>query len=292
MKSIGIVTDSHSGISQEEAARLGIRILPMPFYINEECYFEGVTISRDTFFEKLRDGAQVATSQPSPADVMTLWDEALAEYEQILYLPISSGLSGSYATAMALAQDEPYEGRVFVVDNGRVSTLLHRTVLDALELIDEGYSVTEIREILERSRGEMVIYVGVQTLEYLKLGGRISPATASLGTLLNIKPVLKFDVGTLDTFKKCRGFGKAKSSMLEAVQHDLDTTFRDAYENREIHLLAASSASKEETAEWIAEIQAAFPDLEVLYDDLTLGLSCHIGEGGLGIGLSCKPKRS
>ena len=138
----------------------------------------------------------------------------------------------------------------------------------------------------------MVIYVGVQTLEHLKRGGRISPATASLGTLLNIKPVLKFDVGTLDTFKKCRGFGKAKSSMLEAVQHDLHTTFCDAYENKEIHLLAASSASKSETEEWISEIKAAFPDLEVLYDDLTLGLSCHIGEGGLGIGLSCKPKRS
>ena len=292
MKSIGIVTDSHCGITQTEAEQAGIRILPMPFYINEECYYEGVTISRDDFFKKLRDGAEVATSQPSPADVMALWDDALQEYEEILYMPISSGLSGSYSTAMALSQEEPYEGRVFVVDHGRVSTLLHRTILDTMELIEEGYSAAEIKTILERSRGDMVIYIGVQTLEHLKRGGRISPATASLGTLLNIKPVLKFDVGTLDTFKKCRGFNKAKTTMLEAIQHDLTTTFRDAYENKEISLLAASSASKEETAEWLAEIEAAFPDLKVLYDDLTLGLSCHIGEGGLGIGLSCKPKRS
>lgn len=291
MKQIGIVTDSHSGINQEEANRLGIKVLPMPFYIEGECFYENVTLSREEFFEKLQSGAEVSTSQPSPADVCAIWDDALTEYEQILYLPLSSGLSGSCSTAMALAQDEPYEGRVFVVDNGRVSTLLHRSILDAVEMIAEGYSAQAIKGYLEAARADMVIYVGVQTLEHLKRGGRISPATASIGTLLNIKPVLKFDVGTLDTYKKCRGFNKAKSAMLEAIQYDLDNTFHDFYKNKEIYLLAASSASDEETAAWVAEIQATFPDLEVLCDDLSMGLSCHIGAGGLGIGLSCRPKR-
>lgn len=291
MKPIGIVTDSHSGITQEEANRLGIRVLPMPFYIEGECFYENVTLSRKEFFEKLQSGAEVATSQPSPADVMAIWDDALTEYEQILYLPLSSGLSGSYSTAMALSQDEPYAGRVFVVDNGRVSTLLHRSILDAVEMIEEGYSAQEIKGYLEAARADMIIYVGVQTLEHLKRGGRISPATASIGTLLNIKPVLKFDVGTLDTHKKCRGFNKAKTAMLEAIRHDLDNTFNEFYKNKEIYLLAASSASEEETAAWVAEIQATFPDLEVLCDDLSMGLCCHIGAGGLGIGLSCRPKR-
>lgn len=291
MKPIGIVTDSHCGINPQEAKRLGIKVLPMPFYIDGECYYEDVTLSREAFFTKLQSGAEVATSQPSPVAVMAIWDDALTEYEQILYLPLSSGLSGSCSTAMALAQDEPYEGRVFVVDNGRVSTLLHRSILDAIEMIAEGYSAWEIKDYLEAARANMVIYIGVQTLEHLKRGGRISPATASIGTLLNIKPVLKFDVGTLDTHKKCRGFNKAKAAMLEAIRYDLDNTFHEFYKNKEIYLLAASSASEEQTAAWVAEIQATFPDLEVLCDDLSMGLCCHIGAGGLGIGLSCRPKR-
>lgn len=291
MKQIGIVTDSHSGITPKYAEELGIMVLPMPFYIKGECFYENLTISREEFFEELNAQVEVSTSQPSPGDVMELWDKALQEYEKILYLPLSSGLSGSCATATALACEAPYAGRVLVVDNGRVSALLHRSILDALELIEEGYSAEEIKEILERSRSEMVIYIAVDTLDNLKRGGRISPATASIGTLLNVKPVLKFDVSTLDTFKKCRGFIKAKKTMLEAVQNDLETTFCSQYEKGEIYLVAAGSATKEATEEWLAEIRAAFPDLEVMYDDLTMGLCCHIGPGGLGIGLSCKPKR-
>ena len=152
----------------------------------------------------------ISTSQPSPAEVMSLWDRALEEWEKVLYIPISSGLSGSYATALSLAQEEPYAKRVLVVDSGRVSTLLHRMVMDALELAKEGYLAEEIRDILEKSRDKMVIYIGVQTLEHLKRGGRITPAAAALGTILNIKPVLQFDVGTLDVYKKCRGFAKTK----------------------------------------------------------------------------------
>ena len=291
MKAIGIITDSHSGITQTQAEELGIYVLPMPFYINGTCYYENVTLSREQFFKQLDSGAEITTSQPSPADVMNLWDKALTECEKVLYLPISSGLSGSCSTACALAEEEPYEGRVLVVDNGRISTPLRRSILDALELIQEGYQAEEIKQILEESRAKMSIYIAVETLEHLKRGGRITPATAALGTILNIKPVLKFDVGTLDTFKKCRGFLKAKKIMIEAMHHDLQTTFKEEYDNGEVYLLAASSASKEDTDQWVREIKEAFPGMDVLCDNLSLGVSCHIGYGGLGIGCSCRPKR-
>ena len=291
MRPIGIITDSHSSITQAQAKELGILVLPMPFEIGEDQFYEDVTLTREQFFQKLDLGARIATSQPSMADVMAIWDKALKDYEQVLYIPISSGLSGSCATAFAMAQEEPYAGRVLVVDNGRVSTPLHRSILDALELMEEGYKAEQIKAILEEARDKMVIYVGVQTLEHLKNGGRITPATAALGTILNIKPVLRFDVGTLDTFKKCRGFAKAKKTMLEAIRHDLDTRFKEWYDRGEIYLLAASSSSKDDTEQWVLEIQEAFPDLPVMCDDLSLGVSCHIGYGGLGIGLSCRPKR-
>lgn len=291
MKTIGIITDSHSSITQEEAKQLGIMVLPMPFTIEEKNYYEGISLTRQEFLEKLHSGAIVSTSQPAPTEVMALWDRALEEYEKVLYIPISSGLSGSYATAIIMAQEEPYAGRILVVDSGRVSALLHRMVLDARELIEEGYCAEDIREILEESRDKMVIYIGVQTLENLKRGGRITPAAAALGTVLNIKPVLQFDVGTLDVFKKCRGFAKTKKTMLEAMRHDLQTRFQEWYNRGEIYLLAASSAPFEETKEWVKEIQEAFPDLDVLCDALSMGVSCHIGYGGLGIGCSCRPKR-
>lgn len=291
MKKTGIITDSHSSITQEEAKRLGIRVLPMPFYDGDICYYEDITLSRDEFFRKLKSGTDFTTSQPSPEHVMKCWDDALNEFEQIVYIPISSGLSGSCSTAQALAGEEPYKGRVSVVDNGRVSTPLHRSVLDALELVSEGRSGEEIKEILEKARGDMVIYVGVETLEHLKRGGRISAASAALGSVLNIKPVLKFDTGILDTYKKCRGFAKARKTMIEALKNDLETKFRSWYDNGEVYLLAASSASEDVTADWIQEIRDAFPGLEVMCDDLSLGVSCHIGAGGLGIGCSCRPRR-
>lgn len=291
MKAIGVVTDSHSSISQELAQELGIFVLPMPFYIDDVCYYENITLTREEFFQKLDSGARISTSQPSPEAVTKLWDQALQEYEEILYMPISSGLSGSCQTASMLAAEEPYRGRVYVVDNGRVSTLLHRSILDALELIEEGYPARQIKEILEEYRDKMVIYIGVETLEHLKQGGRVSPATAALGSVLNIKPVLRFDVGTLDTFKKCRGMAKARKAMLDAMHHDMETRFGKWYEKGEIYLLAASSASREEAESWVQEIRESFPGMEVLYDDLSLGLSCHIGCGGLGIGCSCRPAR-
>ncbi len=291
MRPIGIVTDSHSSITQKEATELGVMVLPMPFYFDEECYYEGTTLSREEFFEKLDSGKKVSTSQPAPVEVMKIWDSALEKFEQILYMPISSGLSGSCSAAFVIAQEEKYKGRVHVVDNGRVSTPMHRSILDALELIEEGYTALEIKQILEDEKEKMVIYIGVETLEYLKQGGRITPATALLGTVLHIKPVLKLDIGTLDTFQKCRGFIKARKTMIEAMQQDLNTTFKEAYQKNEVYLLAASSASEEITKEWVEEIKEAFPGMEVMCDNLSLGVSCHTGKGALGIGCSCKPER-
>ncbi|MEY8337398.1 DegV family protein [Lachnospiraceae bacterium 62-35] len=291
MKPIGIVTDSHSGITQEQAEEAGIYVLPMPFYIDGVCYYEDITLSREEFFKRLNSGARITTSQPALGEVMEIWDKALNEYEQILYIPISSGLSGSCAAAMTLSQEEEYRGRVFVVDNGRVSTPLHRSVLDALEMIKEGFSAEEIQKALYEAREQMVIYVGVQTLEHLKRGGRITAAAAAVGTILNIKPVLRFDVGALDSFKKCRGFLKARKVMIEAMKHDLETKFKQWYDRGEVYLLAASSSAIEDTKSWICEIQEAFPSLEVMCDNLSLGVSCHIGFGGLGIGCSCRPSR-
>ena len=287
-KSVGIVTDSHSGISQEEAGRLGILVLPMPFYIDGQCFYEDVTLSREEFFQKLDSGAEITTSQPSPGEVMKMWDQALEKFDEIVYMPISSGLSGSCATAAALARDEPYEGRVMVVDHGRVSTPLHRLILDVLGLIGDGCSAKEIKDIVEAAREDVEIYIGVDTLEHLKRGGRITPATALLGTVLNIKPVLKLDVGVLESYKKCRGFVKAKRIMLEAMEHDMNTRFREQKVKGELYLLAASSSPKEETRQWVREIEEAFPGMEVMCDNLSLGVSCHTGKGALGIGCSCK----
>jgi len=291
MNRVGVITDSHGGISTEEAARFGIKILPMPFYFGDKCYYEGVSITREDFFERLNSGEVVSTSQPSPEEVMNIWREGLQEFEQILYMTLSSGLSGACNTAMMLAEEDEFEGRVFVVDNGRISTPMHRSILDALELIEEGYGAEDIKRILEASKDKMSIYIAVETLEYLKKGGRITPAAATIGTLLNIKPILSLNVGVLDNYEKCRGMKKAKREMLAAMKHDVETTFREYYEKGELYLMAASSADEKTTEEWVEEIRDYFPGMEVLCDPLSLGISCHTGEGALGIGCSCKPMR-
>lgn len=291
MKSIGIVTDSHSSISQETAKKLGIYVLPMPFYIDDECFYEDISLKRDEFFQKLEHTEKITTSCPSPAEVMDIWNRALQEYDEILYIPISSGLSSSCTAAVTLAQEKEYKDRIYVVDNGRVSAPLHCTILDALELIQEGYCAAQIKEMLEAAREDMVIYIMVDTLEYLKRGGRVSAATASLGTLLHIKPILELGVGQLHIFQKSRGIKKAKKLMLDTMHQELETRFKESYEKGELYLMAASSTDPETAAEWVEEIKASFPGMDVLYDDLSLGVCCHIGPGGLGIGCSCKPKR-
>lgn len=291
MKKIAIITDNYGGISHEEAEKLGVKILSMPFFFGDECFYEGVSITRDEFFERLNSGETVSTTQPTPDSVMNIWREVLKEAETILHMPLSSGLSGSCNTAMMFAQEDEFEDKVFVVDIGRISTPMHRSILDALELVEEGYSAKEIKDILEASKDKMSIYIAVETLEFLKRGGRITPAAAAVGALLNIKPILSLNVGVLDSYKKCRGIKKAKREMLEAMKNDLETTFKEYYEKGEVYLMAASSADEETTAAWVEEIKAYFPGMDVLCDPLCLGIACHTGEGALGIGCSCKPRR-
>ena len=222
---------------------------------------------------------------------MNTWREALNEHEAVVYIPLTSGLSGACGTAQMLAQEDEFEGKVFVVDNGRVSTPLHRSVLDALELAEEGYSAGDIKQMLEAARDDMVVYIAVETLEYLKKGGRVSAATAAIGTILNIKPILKLTTGLLESHKNCRGMKKARKEMIELIRQDLNETFREQYENNEVYLLAATSAEESVSQDWVKEIQESFPNLPVMHDPLTFGLTCHIGPGGLGIGISCKPKK-
>ena len=289
MKKTGILTDSHSGITQEEAKKLGIYVLPMPFYINDQCHYEGKDISREEFIELLKNDENVSTSQPSPEAVMNLWDEILKEYEELVYIPISSGLSGSCSTAMAMAQNDDYDGKVFVVDNGRVSTPMKQSVLDAIELLNECCSAKEIKNRLEDAKGKMGIFVAVDDLKYLKKGGRISSSVALVGGMLKVKPILKFDIGTLDSFKNCRGLIKAKTVMIEEVKRIVTTDYAEDFEKGNVHILAASSADEEETKKWVNEIQEAFPGIKVLWDYLPMGITCHIGPGGLGIGYSVRP---
>lgn len=289
MQKIGIITDSHSGITQKQAEQMGIYVLPMPFYIEDECFYEGRNLTYEQFMERLKRMDKVSTSQPSPIEVTEIWDRVLEDYDEIVYIPISSGLSGSCATAKMLAEEEPYKGKVFVVDNGTVSTLTHQSVLDAQELIAEGLSAEQIMNRLETSKKRKGIYVTVENLQYLKNGGRVSASTAIVGDLLRVKPVLYFDTGTLDVVAKCRGKKKAKAEMITQVKHLFETEYKKECEEGNMHLLAASSADAEETAQWVAEIQEAFPGMEVLSDPLACSISCHIGPGGLGIGFSCRP---
>ena len=273
MKKTGIMTDSHSGILPEEAERLGIRVLPMPFYIGEKLYREGVDLSREKFYDMLRKGVDVSTSQPSPAEVIDMWKEMLKEYEEIVYIPLSSALSGSCMAAAAMANDDAFAGKVFVVDNGRVATPMHRSVLDAVELVQKGYSAAEIKKILEESREKMTIYIGLSTLEYLKKGGRISSVTALAANVLNIKPVMHFSTGKLDTYQKCRGLKKSRKVMIDAMKEELETNFAKEYAAGEVYLMAASSSNDEVTEEWVNQIRESFPGMEVMCDKLSFGLS-------------------
>ncbi len=288
MRKVGIVTDSHSGILPAEAEKLQIAVLPMPFYCGEDSYYEGVSITREEFMKKLIADEKVSTSQANPQELMDLWRKELEKYEELVYIPLSSGLSGSCSTAQAMAMDEEFENRVFVVDNGKIAILLHCAVLDALALAEQGLSGKEIRDILEKERDKGGFYIAVETLENLKRGGRISAASAAIGTALNIKPVLKCETGLLYSHKKCRGMKKARKEMLEAMKQDMETTLKEYIERSEFQLLAATSADEETTEGWLEEIRSCFPGMEILCEPLTMGISCHTGAGALGVGYVCK----
>ncbi len=279
MKKIAIMTDSNSGITQEKGKELGICVLPMPFFINEELYFEDITLTQDEFYRYLNEDADISTSQPSPGDVMDRWDTLLKEYDEIVHIPMSSGLSGSCETAMTLAQE--YEGRVQVVNNQRISVTQEQAVYDAMLLRDAGKDAAQIKEILETEKFESTIYITVDTLKYLKKGGRITPAAAALGTVLNLKPVLQIQGEKLDAFAKVRGWKAAKRTMLKAIETDLKERF--AGKEDQIVLGMAYTCSQDEAREWKEEIHEKFPQFEIMEAPLSLSVACHIGPGSMAI---------
>lgn len=280
MGNVAIVTDSNSGITQAEAKKMGIRVLPMPFYINEELFFEDITLTQEQFYQRLAEDADISTSQPAPGDVTDLWDEVLKEYDQLIYIPMSSGLSNSCETALMLAAD--YKGKVFVVDNQRISVTQRQSVLDAIELAAQGLDGQAVHDALMRERLEASIYITVDTLKYLKKGGRVTAAGAAIGTVLNIKPVLQIQGEKLDAFAKARGWKTAKKIMLDAMEKDIAQRFA----GKKVHLAVAYTCSDEEAQEWKKEVEARFPGYEVHMDKLSLSVACHIGAGSMAIACS------
>lgn len=286
MNKIAIVTDSNSGITQDEGRSLGVFVLPMPFYINEVMYLEGTTLSQEEFYERLQKDETISTSQPSPGEVCGMWDNLLKEYDEIVHIPMSSGLSASCETAMGLARD--YDGKVQVVDNQRISVTQRQSVLDALALVKAGKNAAEIREILEAEKLESSIYITLETLKYLKKGGRITPAAAAIGTVLNLKPVLQIQGDKLDAYSKVRGKKQAKRVMLKAMKEDMDTRFAEYVKKGEMCLQMAYTGNQEEAEEFKKEVQEMFPELEIHMDPLSLSVACHIGHGALAVACSKK----
>ena len=288
MRSIAIMTDSNSGITQAQAERLGVHVIPMPFYINDTLYYEDISLSQSEFYVALTDeDAVISTSMPSLGDVKDMWDRLLARYDEIVYIPMSSGLSGSCAAADSLAEDD-YEGRVFVVNNQRISVTQRQSVLDARMLADSGMDGAGIKDILERTKFESSIYITLDTLKYLKKGGRITPAAAAIGTILRIKPVLQIQGEKLDAYAKAQSYKRAKEIMLSAAKHDISERFACDGRTKDIWIAAAYSGNEDDAMIWKEELQNEFPDNEIVMNPLSLSVSCHIGPGALAIALTKK----
>lgn len=279
---IAVVTDSNSGITQAQAKEMGITVLPMPFMIDGETYYEDITLTQEQFYQRLKDNSDISTSQPTPDSIMKLWDELLKEYDQIVHIPMSAGLSGSCATAMMLAGEDEYEGKVFVVDNHRISVTQYQSVKDAMMLADMGMDGAQIKKRLEETTADSVIFVTVDTLKYLKKGGRITPAAAALGTLLRIKPVLIILGEKLDSFAKARTMKQAKTLMMNAIQKELDERLHDS-ECKDCHLAIAHSDNEEAALEFKKEVEERFPDADIYLAPLSLSIACHIGPGSLAL---------
>ena len=282
---IAAATDSNSGITQDQAKQLGVHVLPMPFMIDGQMYYEGVDLTHEEFFRRMEEGADITTSQPSPGEVTDFWDKLLEEYDAVVYIPMSSGLSGSCQTAMLLAED--YEGKVYVVNNQRISVTQMQSVLDARDLIKKGYAAAQIRNILEETKFDSSIYVTVTTLKYLKKGGRITPAAAMLGTLLQIKPVLTIQGEKLDAFSKARTLKQGKTIMMTALKKDLETRFHDP-EARHTWLEIAYTCSDEMAQEFKETVAEIYPDANICIAPLSLSIACHIGPGSLAVAMSRK----
>lgn len=288
MKKVAVITDSNSGITQSEAKELGIHVVPMPFFVNGDTFYEDISMNQKEFYEYLAQGAEVTTSQPTPDTLTSLWDEVLKEYEEIVYIPMSSGLSSSCGTAMMLSYEEPYENKVFVVDNQRISVTQRRSVLDAMELADKGYDAAQIREILLREKFESSIYIMVDTLSYLKKGGRVTPAAAAIGTVLRIKPVLQIQGEKLDAYAKVKTLKQAKMTMIKAVRRDFEFRFHDP-DGERFHMQVAYTEDDTEAMLFKEELEQEFPGHTIdIVDPLSLSVSCHIGPGALAVAISRK----
>ena len=280
MSKSAIVTHSNSVITQSDGKTMGITVLPMPFYINEELFWEDITLTQEELYKKLEEDADISTSQPAPGDVMDLWDGLLKEYDEIIHIPMSSGLSSSCETAISLAAE--YDGKVQVVNNQRISVTQKQSVIDAMNLRDAGKSAAEIKAVLEAEKFESTIYITVDTLKYLKKGGRVTPAAAALGTVLNLKPVLQIQGEKLDAFAKVRGWKAAKKTMLKAIEDDLNGRFAGR-DTDELVLGMAYTGNEAEAEEWKQEIHEKFPQFEIMASPLSLSVSCHIGPGALAV---------
>ncbi len=283
MKNVAIVTDTNSGIMPDMAEKLGVHLILMPFIIDGKQYKEGLDITYREFFEFLDKGADVSTSQPSVGDMKDMFESLLKDYDEVVFIPMSSGLSGTCQTAMMLAED--YGGRVQVVNNQRISVTMRQSVEDAKALADKGYDAKQIKEILERDKFNSSIYITVQTLKFLKKGGRITPAAAAIGTLLKIKPVLQIQGDKLDSFAKVRGMSQAKTAMLDAVKNDIETRFAEANKRGKIRVHASHTLFDDDPArdEWIAKVKETFPEYYSGQDPLAMSIGCHIGYGSLAV---------
>ena len=283
MSKIAIMTDSNSGITQDESKELGVYVLPMPFYIDGKMYYEDIDLSQEQFYEKLKQDCEIKTSMPLVGEVTDKWEELLKEYDEIVYIPMSSGLSSSCETAYMLSQD--YDGRVQVVNNQRISVTQRQSVMDAKQLAEQGKSAAEIKQILEDVKSESSIYIMLDTLYYLKKGGRITPAAAALGTLLKLKPVLQIQGDKLDAFAKARTAKQGKNIMIETMKKDFEERF-ESPDGKKMHLEIAYSDDKEAAEAFKEEVQKAFPDNEIVMNPLSLSVSCHIGPGAIAIACS------
>ena len=293
MSNIAIMTDSNCGIMPDEGRDLGIYVLPMPVIIDGQTYYEGIDITLDEFFKKQAEGADITTSQPSPGDVEAMWTELLKTHDEVLFVPMSGGLSNTCQTALMLSGEDEFAGRVFVVNNRRISVTQAQSVLDAKLLAEEGKTASEIKEILEAEALDASIYIAVDTLEYLKKGGRITAAAAAIGTVLKLKPVLTIQGDKLDSFAKARGLKAAFRIMLNAVKNDISSRFSHLGEDSVLKVGIANTLMEPEKLEMFKdEMKKNFPDMELFYLPLTMSIGTHTGPGALGIGAVRYHKRS
>lgn len=285
MSKVAVMTDSNSGITQIEAKEMGITVLPMPFIIDDKVYYEDISLTQEEFYEKLAQNATVSTSQPSVEDVAKYWDKALEDADELVYIPMSSGLSGSCSTAQMLSQE--YDGRVQVVDNQRISVTQRQSAMDAMELAERGMNAVQIKELLEQEKMQSSIYIMLDTLTYLKKGGRITPAAAALGTALRLKPVLQIQGEKLDAFTIARTKKQGISKMIAAMETDIKERFGGLDNMDNIHIEVAHTANEEAAAEFVEELREYFHvKNEIICNPLSLSVSCHIGPGALAVACS------